>query len=280
MPAFQKTKTPSLAQVTDSHGNLQYIPFYTCSETLKPLSLRYGVSSTQNCTISLTDPIYHLLEFYIHNDAPLTCRIPSSPPSGGNVPSAHISGKARQGGLGQEEEGYTPLVMALSGTLQLSHLHVANALNLVVHTAAPSPEDKGSRSANTAGVIDSASAYSISPSTKNTKLIIGDSVTLTFHTRWYQGSYLPLTNELQKHGFWSTLSYCIFAAGASAAICIVYFRGVDLPRRLRFHGMDRLGGRRENGLPKYSGYGDMGPNGASMGNGNGYGGYGITGKRD
>jgi hypothetical protein len=225
--------------------------------------------------------MYHLLEFYIHNDAPLTCRIPSSPPASGNVPSAHISGKARQGGLGQDEEGYTPLVMALSGQLQLSHLHVANELNLVVHTAA-SDEKAKKRKANNIGVIDSASAYSISPVTKNAKLIIGDSVTLTFHTRWYEGSYLPMTNELQKHGFWSTLSYCVFAAGASAAICVVYFRGVDLPRRLRFHGVDRLGGgRRENGLPKYSGYGYTGANGnPTVPNGNGYGGYGMTGKRD
>jgi hypothetical protein len=97
-----------------------------------------------------------------------------------------------------------------------------------------------------------------------------------------------MTNELQKHGFWSTLSYCVFAAGASAAICIAYFRGVDLPRRLRFHGIDRLGAssRRTNGLPTYNGYGYTGPVGngtvsAANGNGNGYGGYGMsTGKRD
>jgi hypothetical protein len=278
-------------QVTDSHGNLQYIPFYTCSETAAPLKLTYGASTTQKCTIDLTDPLYHLLEFYIHNDAPLTCRIPSSPSGLSQVPSAHISGKARSGGLGMEEEGYTPLVIALSGTLQLSHLHVANELNLVVHTSAVDLDGKALKPGTIAGPIDSASAYSISPSTLNTKLIIGDPLTLTFHTRWYAGSYLPLTNELQKHGFWSTLSYCIFAAGASAAVCIAYFRGVDLPRRLRFHGIERLGsaraGRAE--LPKYSGYGYTGPQGVN-GNGNGvvgangyggYGGYGMTtGKRD
>ncbi|KIW05984.1 uncharacterized protein PV09_03168 [Verruconis gallopava] len=261
--------------VTDSLGNLQYIPFYTCAETSRPLSLRYGVSATQNCTIALTDPIYHLFEFYIHNDAPLTCRVPTNPSAGTGIPRAHISGKARQGGLGQEEEGYTPLVMALSGQLQLSHLHLANELNLVVHTALPAENKKSSL-----GSIDSASAYSVSPGTKNTKLIIGDAVTLTFHTRWYSGSYLPMTNSIQKHGFWSTLSYCIFAAGASAAICIAYFRGVDLPRRLRWHGIEKLGARRENGLPKYNGYGYTGPTNGTV---NGYGGYGLpmgTGKRD
>ena len=182
-----------------------------------------------------------------------------------------------------EEEGYTPLVMALSGTLQLSHLHVANQLNLVVHTA---NEEDGKPIKGYGGNIDSASAYSISPAAKNTKLIIGDTLTLTFHTRWYTGSYLPMTNELQKHGFWSTLSYCIFAAGASAAICIAYFRGVDLPRRLRFHGIERLGsaGRGSKGLPTYNGYGYTGPTNGAVTNGNGFGGYGgygmTTGKRD
>src|SRR5664279_3503531 len=35
-----------------------------------------------NCTIPMiTDPFFHLLEFYIHNDAPLSCRIPSRPPA-------------------------------------------------------------------------------------------------------------------------------------------------------------------------------------------------------
>jgi hypothetical protein len=135
--------------------------------------------------------------------------------------------------------------MALSGTLQLSHVHIANELNLLVHTD-PLPALKNK--------IDSAAAYSISPSTKNTKLIIGDPLTMTFHVRWYKGSYLPIGGNAH-HGFWSTLSYCLFAAGASAALCIVYFRGIDLPRRLRFHGTQRLGGARDTGLPKYNGYG-------------------------
>lgn len=167
-------------------------------------------------------------------------------------------------------------MVALSGTLQLSHLHVANELNLLVHTEPLTPSQSRGR-------IDSAAAYSISPGTKNTKLIIGDPLTLTFHVRWYRSSYLPLTNLAPHHGFWTTLSYCVFAAAASAAICVVYFRGVDLPRRLRFHGKERIGGaggRENGGLPKYNGYGYM-PTGGGVGAGNGYGGYGGgVGKRD
>jgi len=162
--------------------------------------------------------------------------------------------------MGSESTAYTPLIMALSGTLQLSHLHVANELNLLVHTDA---------SLQPKGRIDSAAAYSISPSTKQTKLIIGDTLTLTFHIRWYASSFLPLYSSAH-HGFWTTLSYCIFAAGASAAICTVYFRGVDLPRRLRFHGRDAIGGGRDIGLPKYNGYGyGVGTAGNGFGGGTG-----------
>jgi hypothetical protein len=229
----------------------------------------------QNCTIEVSDPLFHLLEFYIHNDAPLTCRIPSHPIP--NTPSSSISGFGKVGAVGAENTAYTPLVIALGGTLQLSHVHVANELNLLVHTdAVPSAR----------GRIDSAAAYSISSAKKQTKLIIGDPLPLTFHIRWYKSSYLPLSSSAH-HGFWSTLSYCIFAAGASAAICIVYFRGVELPRRLRFHGRNAIGGGRDSGLPKYNGYGyGVGTPSPSLSSGNGYGGgYGFgngtaIGKRD
>lgn len=172
------------------------------------------------------------------------------------------------------------MIIALSGTLQLSHLHVANVLNLLVHTADTTQVEGGKKDKKKRekARIESATAYSISPTTRNTKIIIGDSLTLTFHVRWYPSSFLPLQSS--HHGFWSTLSYCIFAAGASAAICIVYFRGVELPRRLKFHGRDALNG----GLPKYNGYGYVpGVGSPGVGNGFGVGGYGFgggTGKRD
>jgi hypothetical protein len=61
----------------------------------------------------------------------------------------------------------------------------------------------------------------------------------------------------------------MLSALASAAVCVTYFRGVELPRRLKSHGKDRLGGMERGGL---GGYGL----GASGGNGYGYG----IGKRD
>lgn len=60
----------------------------TCNETGRPLELYFGIEkghhtqlillrslfltlSDINCTLeSIDDPLFHLLEFYIHNDAP------------------------------------------------------------------------------------------------------------------------------------------------------------------------------------------------------------------
>lgn len=256
--------------VTDSSGQLQYIPFPVCAESKAPLSLLYGSSTPQNCTITLDDPLFHLLEFYIHNDAPLTCRVPSFPTTG--TTPAMLSGEDKTGALGSESTSYTPLVIALSGTLQLSHLHVANKLNVLLHTE-PKLSKKGAVSADGLGAsigdIISAAAYSTYPTTEQAKIFIGDSLTLQLFPRWYTGIALPITSSSGHHNFWSTLSYCALSALMSAAVCVVYFRGVDLPRRLRFHGRDRIGGyHRHDGLPKYSGYGyGVGGNGYAFGGG-------------
>ncbi|RMD41678.1 hypothetical protein DV735_g3451, partial [Chaetothyriales sp. CBS 134920] len=66
--------------ITDAHGNLQYIPFPTCAETDAPLAFAFGTPQTQTCTIpELPDELYHLLEFFVHSDVPLTCRVPTQP---------------------------------------------------------------------------------------------------------------------------------------------------------------------------------------------------------
>ncbi|KAI9706954.1 MAG: hypothetical protein M1820_004540 [Bogoriella megaspora] len=247
---------PSLRQVTDSAGNQQYIPFPTCQETNRPLELEFGVEKEINCTIEITDPLYHLLEFYVHNDAPLTCRIPAfsapsiSSPSTEEQPLGASSGSTT----------YIPLVFALTGTLQSSHLHIANNLNLLIHAAPKSLAP---------GVIDAATAYSVSTSSRTTQIIIGDNLTLQLSVRWFSGVNLPnVWKGLGGHFFWSTLVYCALSAGAATAICIAYFRGVELPRRLKTYGKDSVRG--ERGGASYNGY--------AYGVGNGYG-YGV-GKRD
>ncbi|RMZ80190.1 hypothetical protein DV737_g3075, partial [Chaetothyriales sp. CBS 132003] len=113
--------------ITDAHGNLQYIPFPTCAETNAPLAFAFGTPQTQTCTIAeLADELYHLLEFFVHSDVPLTCRVPTYPllsPSSNSINSIN--------GGEDSAEGYawTALTIALHGTLQFSHLHLHTNIN-------------------------------------------------------------------------------------------------------------------------------------------------------
>ncbi|KAL1605993.1 hypothetical protein SLS59_003117 [Nothophoma quercina] len=265
--------------ITDASGQLQYIPFPSCNETGRPLELFFGVEKEINCTIDfVTDEFFHLLEFYIHNDAPLTCRIPSKPlPPSVLEQQYRVSDETTQeGALGSQSMLYTPLVVGLAGTLQLSHLHVGHSLNLLIHAA----DRKLSP-----GTIDAATAYSIASHTRNTKITIGDPLPLSFSVRWYPSTTLPPGwSGYGGHIYKSTFLYCLLSAGASAAICIAYFRGVELPRRLRLYARDKMNGGSRFGMGGGmggggSGYGLPMPNGGLNRNGSGYGlgGYGYGG---
>lgn len=222
------------------------------------------------CTIDfISDSFFHLLEFYIHNDAPLTCRIPSRPLPPSPTEDYKVSDEnSQEGALGSQSTLYTPLVISLAGTLQLSHLHVGNFLNLLVHAAPKSVSP---------GTIDAAAAYSVSSHSRNTKITIGDTLPLQFSVRWYPSTTLPPGwSGYGGHVYKSTFLYCILSAGASAAICVAYFRGIELPRRLRRYAKDKVGGR-------FVGAGGYGLPTAANGNGGGYAytgyGYGV-GKKD
>jgi hypothetical protein len=73
----------------------------------------------------------------------------------------------------------------------------------------------------------------------------------------------------------------MLSAGASAAICIAYFRGVDLPRRLKRFAAERMNGGRGGGGGMMSSGGSYGlpVSNARGGGGSGYGlgGYGYGG---
>lgn len=265
-------------KITDDQGQLQYIPFMTCNETGLPLELYFGVEKGRgsidardcnmlielclqrfldiNCTnAQLSDPLYHLLEFYIHNDAPLTCRIPTHPLSPSEAPSPSAS-----------TDHYIPLIFALSGTLQLSHLHINPVLNVVLHTS----PDLVSQDAD----ILAATAYS-SPSlnSASSKVIIGDPLALQLSVKWYSTPNLPPSTTvpagLGGHVHLSTVMYCLVSCGVGMAASLVYFRGVELPRRIRRYGKDKIGGERGAG----GGY-------AFPGSGMVMNGYGPPGKRD
>ena len=216
-----------------------------------------------NCTLaSLTDPQFHLLEFYIHNDAPLTCRIPTHPLS--SAESLDKSADASQ--PSSSGDTYIPLIFALSGTLQLSHLHVNPNLNVLLHT---SPDLEG-----TDADIIGASAYSSpSLSSSSTRIVIGDPLPLRLFVHWYSSPILPPSTTaaqgLGGHVHVSTVVYCLVSFGVGVAASLAYFRGVVLPRRIKSYGKDRMGGERGFG----GGYAFPGNGMVGM---NGYG----TGKRD
>ena len=259
--------------IQDSTGSLKYVPFPVCNETGLPLALHYGVEDDYNCTIAeVSDPFYHLLEFYIHNDAPLTCRLPARPPA-----TMHVVGKEPY------EQEYVPLIFALAGTLQNSHLHISTHLNILLHSVPKHHIHK-----HDSGVIDSGAAYSTSPlaasssdphlsvpyfSNSNNKLIIGDPLPLSLSVRWFPTPALPTTNGKYEwngmggHVYASTVFYIIVAFGAGVTICTVYFWGMVLPKRLK---------DRARGLGGATPLGGYGYNGGAGGVGNGWG----MGKRD
>ena len=183
---------------------------------------------------------FHLLEFYVHNDAPLTCRIPTKPlPPSLLVKEFEAGTTDKTDGQGSLSDVYTPMIVALTGTLQLSHLHVSTSLNVLVHAVPRSIAPV---------TFSDATAYSITREPQ-TRIIIGDSLPLRLSVRWYPNTSLPSGwAGVGGHLTFSTLVYCILSALASAAICVTYFRGVELPRRLKSHGKDRLGGMESGGL--------------------------------
>ncbi|KAF4555654.1 Hypothetical protein D9617_2g056170 [Elsinoe fawcettii] len=268
IPVTCLNRTAEGEHITDPSGALQYIPFPTCNETSRPLELYFGIEKDINCTIDfVSDPFFHLLEYYVHNDSPFTCRIPSRPHTS-SLTTQHKDSVEGQGSL---SEHFIPLIIALTGTLQLSHLHVSNHLNVLLHAAPKSTEP---------GVIQAGTAYSIATAAQPaTRIIIGDALPLRFSVRWYPNTALPSGwTGVGGHIYASTLVYCLLSALAATAVCFAYFRGIELPKRLRSHGKDRMGGGMEGGgasAPRLGGYG------YGIGTANGYGGYGVaSGKRD
>ncbi|KAK7521378.1 uncharacterized protein IWZ02DRAFT_286980 [Phyllosticta citriasiana] len=340
-------------QITDASGQLQYVPFPVCNETGKPLELSFGVEQDLNCTIDfISDPLFHLLEFYVHNDAPLTCRVPSHPLPGSIISRPDPSSSDRKlnrnahrnrnkneateadadeysvdalsstdaGALGSQSTAYTPLVIALTGTLQLSHLHVASTLNVLLHTSSSSSSSKKKKKKKTskkapASSILAATAYSASADdtsasdSTHSRIVIGDALPLRLRVRWYDGPSPPFGALSSSSTPFSVggggcsaravLFYCALSAGAAVAVSFAWWRGVEMPRRLvrgvagggygygYGYGVGKEArlegglGENGNGARAYNGYGYSGL-GLGLGNagGGGGGGVGSGGKRD
>ncbi|OQE06074.1 hypothetical protein PENVUL_c020G08366 [Penicillium vulpinum] len=229
IPVSCLNRTTEGEHVTDSLGKLQYVPFVTCNETARPLSFHYGISETITCTIdSLSDEMYHLLEFYVHSDVPMTCRVPTAPltPSAGAAEHADKDSDQKSGeadtlsALADNGPPFTPLTIALQGTLQLSHLHIWTDMNVVMHNmasdAAAEQKAKTSRAqSRQPGFVVGGIAYS-TPEFDNTgknakldkdeesvalaqaarepwtaghgtKVVRGEPLTFSFHVAWLEG---------------------------------------------------------------------------------------------
>ncbi|PHH69896.1 hypothetical protein CDD82_7459 [Ophiocordyceps australis] len=246
--------------IEDENHELQWIPFAVCKETGRPLEFHYGTEGEVNCTIaSVSDGLFHLLEFYLHSDAPLACRLPARPPA-----HVEIVGEA------PPKQEYIPLVFAVAGTLQLSHLHVSTHMNVLLHSV-----PKHHTRLHDSGVLDSGVAYSTSPlgherpggavqAPAQTRLIIGDALPLRLSVRWFPTPALPKTEGkvewqgLGGHVYASTVFYSLVAFVAGVLVAGIYTMGVILPQRLRARG---LGGATPLGY---------GLHGHGVGNGWGY----------
>ena len=216
------TNTP--IQITDNLGKLQYIPFATCNETLSPLALHYGISETITCTIpEVPDELYHLLEFYVHSDVPMTCRVPTAPLSPSSAEKDRETPESADSdslaALSENGPPFTPLTVALQGTLQLSHLHMWTDMNMVMHNmasdaAAQQKKKKKSGQSGQPGYAVAGTAYSTpeypgagkadgdedeaavslaqaarEPWTAGhgTKVIRGEPLTFSFNVAWVEG---------------------------------------------------------------------------------------------
>ncbi|KAL9621227.1 MAG: hypothetical protein Q9160_004360 [Pyrenula sp. 1 TL-2023] len=278
--------------IADSAGSLQWVPFPTCNETLSPLALPFNTPMTLPCTIdSLSDELYHLLEFYTHDDVPLTCRIPSTPLS---ATSSNSPSSAALDDSTSSLVSWTPLTIALQGTLQLSHLHIHTSINTLLHTVPVTPSPPNPKSQPLPPHLQpyriiASTAYSVpnttppSLSQQGSKIIRNEPLTFTFNLGWIDGDVLPgmagrpATASVREHGVgFALLSF--FALGASAGVggivVLFYERGRFRRRGKGMEGllggggmMGRAGGG--GGLGGYGGYGSYG----------GYGGTG-SGKRD
>jgi hypothetical protein len=187
----------------------------------------------------------------------MACRIPARPP-----PHIAVSGAKKF------EQEFVPLVFALAGTLQLSHLHVSTHMNILLHSV-----PKHHLRKHDSGIIDSGAAYSTSPlatssndphlnvpyfENSNHKLVIGDPLPFTFSVRWFPTPALPMNNGkvewngMGGHIYASTVFYIVVAFGAGVLVSVSYFWGIILPKRLKerargMGGATPLGGYGYNG---------------------------------
>lgn len=228
-PPFFSLFSPINPKLTLSETSAEprWMPFPSCAETSHPLEFLYGVEGPQNCTVTLTPPLYALLSSHLSAATSLACRLPSRP-----RPHHDIINDA------PAEQEYIPLALALSGEARGEDLVVAPRVNVLLHTA-----PKKRIRAHDTGVLDSGVAYSTSPAWESVSVGKGEPLELQFSVRWFPNPELPSTDGgvqwagMGGHVYVSTVMYILlsFVAGAVSAGAWVY--GRVLPGRLRGRGL-------------------------------------------
>lgn len=283
--------------ITDAHGNLQYIPFLHCNETDNaPLSFAYGVPQTYTCTIeALSDEFYHLIEYFVHSDVPLSCRVPSYPLSFEDAVTAATHSSEPGANAAAESEKWTPLTIALQGTLQLSHIHLHTNINVLFHTSTgveeqdPSTLSKKQRQAvldyATSSHLIASTAYSLPDPNivpEGTKLTRNEPLKFTFNVGWIPGAILPgmVSADTGKPfmgvtdhttGFSLLSFFAIAGSGGTGALLMLLYERRKRGRADKYgNGILPTNGLSNVPSTRSSGYGGYG----------GYGGYSGPGKRD
>ncbi|ODQ81870.1 hypothetical protein BABINDRAFT_160100 [Babjeviella inositovora NRRL Y-12698] len=157
----------------DENMNVLYAPFPLCAETGKPIAFHYGTDAEFNCTFSFTDELFHQFQYYVHEDAPFSCRLPLSNPDSGEAKS---------------EKAYIPLRFNFRGNIQESHLDIDDSINVLFTSAIEQ---------NTP-----ISAISWSSSTEANRYVIGDSMTLKVAVKWFKTSGTGTSETPINGGFY------------------------------------------------------------------------------
>ncbi|CDK24798.1 unnamed protein product [Kuraishia capsulata CBS 1993] len=147
-----KRNIDSGEHISDSKGNILFELFPSCKETGKSMALKYETDEDFVCTISLPDEQYHLFQYYVHEDAPFSCKIP----------------------VGDKAELFVPLTFNLRGHVAESHIDVDPSVNVL----SVLPHGYG-------GIV---SSVAWSSSTNTTRVVIGDELPLHISTRWVRQS--------------------------------------------------------------------------------------------
>jgi hypothetical protein len=203
----------------------------------------------------------------------------------------------RDAGVGGPSSPFTPLTIALQGTLQLSHLHIWTEMNVLLHQSSismsPTRKQDGSGRVIAGTAYSVPSALTLSDSGKDdtvnvpldmwapgqgTKVVRGEPLSFTFRVGWLRGTDVlglaASSNALHpsERGFFSQLLLFVMVAGVGAAVAL-WWEKCTRSRRGGWKGEGLLG-RPASGRSLYGG----GSSGVGIGSGartNGYGGYGM-----